>query len=237
MAEQVLTDAKVWAGQYDFSGSLNSVALSYGADTPEKTSFGDDTHVMIAGGLKTLEIQEEGFVDETAGVGTIFGNLALANIPMSFSATGGAENDIAFFVQAMFATYSPGGSTGDINAFSVAASANDSLIRGVVIANEENAIASGDSTGFQLGAIAAGEELQVAIHVLAGSGTLDIDIVSDDNSGFTTEVVQLSATQATGATSEYLTLAGPVTDDWWRANWTIGGGSPDFTFIVVIGIK
>jgi hypothetical protein len=70
------------------------------------------------------------------------------------------------------------------------------------------------------------------------SPTLDVIVQSDDASGFPSATNRITFTQATGFTAEYATpVAGAITDDWWRVNFTIGGtASPNFTFICVIGI-
>ena len=57
---------------------------------------------------------------------------------------------------------------------------------------------------------------------------------SDDNSGFTSATNRITFTQATGVTSELLSVAGAITDDYWRLSYTIVGGS--FTFAVALGI-
>jgi len=42
--------------------------------------------------------------------------------------------------------------------------------------------------------------------------------------------------QATGITSEWLPLAGAITDDYWRLAVTVGGTTPSFNYVVVLGI-
>jgi hypothetical protein len=77
--------------------------------------------------------------------------------------------------------------------------------------------------------------IYASIHVLSGTGTLDAVVESDNNSGFTTPTTRITFTQATGITGEWKTLEGPVTDDYWRLNYTIGGDGP-FSFVVFFGI-
>jgi hypothetical protein len=42
-------------------------------------------------------------------------------------------------------------------------------------------------------------------------------------------------TAATTATSEFLSTAGAITDDYWRLTWTLSAGTA--TFAVVVGIQ
>lgn len=59
MAEKILTDPFFSIGGTDLSDHVKSVTLDYGADTPELTAGGDDTHIFAAGGLKTWSMSVE----------------------------------------------------------------------------------------------------------------------------------------------------------------------------------
>ena len=63
-------------------------------------------------------------------------------------------------------------------------------------------------------------------------------VESDDNSGFTSATTRLTATQVTtSTTSESLEVAGAITDDYFRVNFTIAGsGSPSFKFVLLFGV-
>jgi len=98
----------------------------------------------------------------------------------------------------------------------------------------------GSSRAGLTSAIARAVSFQPPSCVIAASGTtptLDVTIESDDAEGMASATTRLTFTQATATTSEWQELAGAVTDDWWRAAWTIGGGSPSFTAVVVVGIR
>lgn len=56
MGKFVIRDASLTIGGVDLSDHVQSVTVNYGADTPEKTSMGDDTHLMMGGGLKNWSI-------------------------------------------------------------------------------------------------------------------------------------------------------------------------------------
>ena len=45
---------------------------------------------------------------------------------------------------------------------------------------------------------------------------------------------EITFAQATGLTSEWLSVVGPITDDWWRVDFTFVGTSA--TFVCVVGI-
>ena len=59
----------------------------------------------------------------------------------------------------------------------------------------------------------------------APGSTLDVIVESDDNAGFTTPTTRITFTQVTTTPISYLSsLAGSVTDTYWRMKWTISGG-------------
>lgn len=238
MATHIIKDANLWVGQYDLTGDMNALALNYSADMVEGTVLGDDTHTM-KGGLKVATMAHEGYwsggadnVDDA-----LFSTVATADTPVSIGVETGADGELGYMLRSVVSEYSPGATIGEMFAFSVAAeSSADGLIRGTIMHNATRS-SSGNGTARQLGAVAAGETMFAALHVLSGSGTLDVVIQSDDASGMSSPSDQITFTQATGAGSQWGSAAGAITDDWWRVNYTIGGGSPSFQFVVVLGIK
>lgn len=238
MSTQVIQNAKLWMGGYDLTGRMNALALNYSADMVEETVLGDDTHIM-KGGLKVATMAHEGYFSGGDGDvdDVLFDNMAAANLPVSIGPTTGADGELAYMLESVLSEYTPGASVGEMLAFSVSAeSSSVGLVRGTVMHNATRA-ASGNGTARQLGAVAAGESMFAALHVISGTGTLDVVVQSDDNSGMTSPTSQITFAQATGVGAQWSSKAGAVTDDWWRINYTIGGGSPSFQFIVVLGIK
>lgn len=236
MAHIVLKDVSVYAGGYDLTGDTNSVALDYGADMVEDTVFGQGTHGMRAG-LKTVSFSMEGYTDGDHTDSALYDQIGLEDLPLTAMTEGPTEGNTAYSFLVAVSEFQPAnGAVGEMASYSASAAAMGDLIKGYSLANLENATSSGNTTGFQISAVSSSQTVYAAIHVLSGSGTLDAVIQSDDNSGFTSATNRITFTQATGITSEWEALSGPVTDDYWRVNYTIGGGSPDFSFIVFIGI-
>lgn len=235
MAEIVHTNCKVWMGGYDMSGNLNAAAINYGADAPEATTFGDDTHRMIGGGLKTVDVAHEGYWEGTDIDAHLFSKIAVGNEPMTISPTTGAVGEPAYFLKSVLSTYTPGGAIGEVLAFSVAGSLTDgSLQRGTILVNASGVVASGNSTATELGAVSDTQELTAALHVTAASGTLDVTVNSDVDNTFATPATQITFAQATAIGSEILSTAGPVTDTWWRIDYTVTG---TFDFVVAVAIQ
>lgn len=99
--------------------------------------------------------------------------------------------------------------------------------------------ATATSTGIQMGAIAAGQTAYALLQVpTATSGTYDLIIESDDNSGFTSATTRFTFTQVTTtATYEFLTWQPNTgeTDDYWRASWT-QASTPSHLHFITFGI-
>jgi hypothetical protein len=115
------------------------------------------------------------------------------------------------------------------------------VVRGLLVhPSNVSRTSSSTGTGRQLGAVAAGKSMYAALHVISASGTnptLDVILQSDDNASFTSATSRITFTQATGRTSQLSSVAGAITDDYWRVSYTIGGtNTPTFAFAVTAGI-
>lgn len=244
MSKFVLRDQKIFVDDYNLTGDTNAVAINYGVDAKEATVLGNDTHIN-KGGLKTVQLQASGFMSPSDQDNELYANVGVIDVPVSVAAEGATEGNVCYFFKTAAGEYQFGESVGEINKYSMGAGAAGDLIRGIVghDASETAETITGNSTGQQLGAVSSSQKLYAALHVIdsdgSGDQTLDVEIVSDDNSGFTSEVSRLSFAQiGTSTDSELLQLDGPLTDDYFRVNFTIGGtGSPSFKFFVTIGVQ
>lgn len=237
MAELVSKDVKLYVGEYDLSGSHNQASLNYNAEMLETTGFGNDSRKRKAG-LTDIEASLQGFFD--AGVGTVDAvystNIGVSDVPMAICPTTGAQGERAFIFKSVQGDYNPiTGSVGEILMFNVSANGSSGwpLVSGTVMETGTFA-ATADGTGVELGAVGADEHLYISLHVLSGSSAFDVDIESDVDNVWSTPTIQHSMTQATGATSESVRVAGPITDTWWRASWTVTGS---FVAVIIVGIK
>lgn len=233
MSTFVIKGRPVWVGELDLSCVATNCAIDYGAEAVDSTALCDTTRVSI-GGLKTFGFSMDAYTDFDVVDGILHSNVGQA-VPVTFATVAGVEQEGCYLVKATQLVHSPfGGAIGDMAATNISGNAAGELVSGILEVNRATA-ATGTSTGYQLGAVSATERLFANLHVIAAAGTtLDVVVESDDNPGFTTPVTRMTFTQATGITSEQLTLAGSVTDDYWRVSYTISGGS--FTFVLGFGI-
>lgn len=235
MAKQIVRDAKVFLGGFDISGSLNAVALEYGADLKDATTLGQDSRQRL-GGLKTVAANVAGLweggtdaIDEI-----LFGNVAVQDQPFSVSPTGAVEGDVGYTFKSVQSKYAPAGQHGEILKFSAEAEAAGApLVRGKVLHNAQRA-ATGTGTVVTLGAIAAGQSLYAALHVLSVTGSVTAKVQSAPTAGFAAPVDRIAFNAAAAKGAQWGSVAGAVTDAYWRVSYTIVTGP--VLFVVVAGI-
>lgn len=240
MASQILTDAQLWAGQYDWTGDMNSTRLDYAAEMQAATTFGQTTRIN-KGGLKTVTLSNEGFF--SAGTDEIdaelFATIGTAGVATSVCPGSGVAGEACYLFRAIRANYTPGAQVGEMLRFGTMATAGGGagLIRGTVLFNGTST-ASGNGTKFQVGAVSATQKIYAALHVFSVSAadTLDVVLQSDADASAGGETARITFTQATAATSEWKELAGAVTDTWWRASATVGGSGVSIEWALTVGI-
>lgn len=92
------------------------------------------------------------------------------------------------------------------------------------------------------GAIPDGYEAVFALNVFGATGTtptLDGKVQSAAAVGFASPTDRGTFAQSTAAPqSQLLRVAGPVTDTYWRVNWTaVGGTTPNFVVLAAMAIR
>src|SRR5881394_229474 len=113
MAIKVLTNAKLWLDAWDLSGDLNKIAMQYGADLQDATTFANQGGKARKGGLKSTSLALEGYwsggidlVDEV-----LFGKVGAVSVPVTVADGLGAAGDPGFSFLAGIAQYTPGASS------------------------------------------------------------------------------------------------------------------------------
>ncbi len=245
MGVSVFSDCAVLLDGDNWSGQHNAVAFDTEAEAVDCTAFGDGTRTRL-GGLKDVTFQTEGYFDaDTDAIDpALAAALGAGGSVLSLIPDGLTEGSIGYFLRAIQADYQyDGGATGSVAPFSMGGSSSDGEghVRGTVIENNTGIVANGSGTALQLGAVLATQKLYAVLHVLSAGGaapTLDVIVESDTAEGFPSPVTRATFTQFGAKGGEWVTpVAGAITDDWWRISWTLGGGSPDFDFAVLLGIK
>ncbi len=240
MAIHTFNNTRLWIGSASIASKMQGAALGHGVEAQDCTVVTDDTRVSKAG-LKVSTLAVNGFWD-AAMESDFFAAIGGNPVPFTVSEPNKTTylDQIAFVGEAVYADYSPfPGSVGELTAFEMNLQANK-MARGNLFLDGSAKGSSGNSNGQQLGALAdAQSSLILGLHVVSVSGTtptLDVDIESDDNSGFTSAAVRASSNQFTAKGSQFIELVGPTTDDYWRIAFTISGTTPSFQIVAAMGI-
>lgn len=231
-----LINLKWWLGGYDLSGRFNTGGLVTTCEDQDATAFSANTRIGIPGLPKT-RAEFGGFVGFGAGEpDDVFAAIQrLEDQVLSVSPQTGAEGDRVYAFLAALASYQPRGRVGERFEFAGSAFATGApLIPGTLL-HHATRNASGDGTALQVGAVLSGQQLYAWLHVLAITGTLDV-LVQSDTSGFPSPTTRVTFAQAAAIGAQWaLPVAGPITNDFWRASWTLSGGGSAL-FVVGIGI-
>lgn len=241
MAKFVFNDGKVFTGGYDLSSHITSVNLEINAEELDATTINSGGFREKLGGLKDSTISMDGFYEAgqnkpDALLGASVGNeLIVTTVPDA------GVGNTAYFMKSTLFTYSMFGSIGEIAPFSISKSqSSDIVVRGT-IELDSDLTATGNSTGVQLGAVGADEKIYAAIHCYGVSGTssptVTFKLQSDDNASFTSPTDQITFTDITAIGADFQSVAGAITDDYWRLNYTISGTDPSFSIHATIGIE
>ncbi len=243
----IIKDIQILFGQYNIRGDLNQFSLEQKVEPQDDTRFGDSTRKVQAG-PDDITISGNVFFaanNPPLGIDDILSSdLGAGAVPSSLAMHTGAEGDRCHFTKGVVTAYSPtSGAVGGAKVLSFSAEGGVGWnVAGRVEKALGSTIATGNSTGSQLGAAATPIKLHAILHVVFQDGTaptLDVIVESDDNSGFTTATTRATFAQVTTTlTSEAITPVSDASgDDWWRVKWTLAGGSPDYSFLCAIGIR
>lgn len=224
----------LYLDQYRLTSGVREGSLQIGTEALDKTAWGDTARVF-RGGLNTIQLSASGHQNFAAAAGPSGGIDPVLSAEMSADSsviTVGADSasagDIVYSMEALASSYVPiQGAVGDLGSWALEAMGAGNWFRGVVLRGYATTFASSQSTGQQLGTIAATANMYAALHIFSMSGgmTFDAIIQSDDNASFTSATTRMTFAQATGVGSQFLgPTAGPGgSDNYWRTSWTVTG--------------
>jgi hypothetical protein len=247
----VLLNARMFVGGADLTGYNNKIELAATVDEKEATAFAPSGDVWkeVLGGIRSASLQGSGqFAADDTVLGlpddANWGNLG-AVVGHTVCPATAAVSSLAWLSGFLKTQYTIGGSVGDVAPWSGNASGAWPLVRGLVAHDPGTArTTTGTGTAIQIAAaspgVPSGQQLYAALHVLSVSGTstptITVAIQTDDNAGFTSPATALTFTAATAKGGQILRVAGPITDNYIRASWTISGTTPSFLFLVSVGV-
>lgn len=242
MAKAIL-NARVYLAEVDLSGVANAAAINLKTDIVECTAFSDTYKDRLAG-LTDVIAEVSGFFSADAPLGNpdskMFNQLALSDAVLTMATGGGAIGEVAYFFRPVLTEYSPfGGKVSDVAAFKLHGEGADPLVKGQILIPKGALGATGSGTPIQVGAVSATQKVYCGVHIFTVSGTLptlDLKLQSDALATFLSPTDVITFAQKTAVGQDWQTADGPITDDWWRIDYTIGGTLPSFTLAIVAGI-
>lgn len=243
MAVQAWTNVSLLEGAKEVGGHVKNFEAMAECGVLDTTAVSSTGWTALIAGNKTgttsFEFMQD--FDSTDGVDlTFWNNFGTSGVVRSIC-TNAADGSAAYLMRGVQLQYTPlTGATGELAMGNISTTVSDGpMVRGLVLHPKAAArTSSGTGTGRQLGAVASGQTLYAALHVLAVSGTsptLDVIVQSDNASNFPSPTSRITFSQATTTTSAWGSAAGAITDDWFRVSYTIGGTNPSFTFVVTCG--
>jgi hypothetical protein len=245
MSSLVLINPVAYLDSYALQGDMRALGLKFATAAKDFTTAASGGSELAKPGLKKIDVSLKGFSSYGTSPAQIIAALQsrvrTSDIPYMVSPAGAPVADPAFFLKTMIGSYDPlKGNIGDEVSTDVSLMLSSSDIAlGQILLPEAARVASANSAVTQLGAVSATQKLYGVVHVIAKSGsspTLDIAVKSATVVGFGSPTTRVTVPQFTNTGSYWIELTGPVTDQYWRVDCTIGGGSPSFTFIVALGI-
>lgn len=231
-------------GGVELAGHGKSVSLQTTVNPLDKTALDNQGWVELTAGLKDSTVSFEFMQDHAAA------NLVDSGFWDSFGDTGTVrsictaadDGSVAYLMRGINLSYTPiSGQVGELAMGQVSgATSSGPVVRGKLLHPSSTArTTSSTGTGRQLGAVADGKSLYAALHVISVDGTtptLDVKVQSDDNGSFSSATDRITLSQANAVGAQWGSVAGAITDDYWRISYTIGGTDPSFAFAVTVGI-
>tara|TARA_Y100000310_G_scaffold309531_1_gene353722 strand:+ start:6836 stop:7552 length:717 start_codon:yes stop_codon:yes gene_type:complete len=234
----VQTALEVIWGEFDISTDHKAVSLMLNNQVRDSTRYGHTARTSLPG-LNAWEANGEGYNDfaDNALDESLFGHLATNDVLLSIAPLGATVTQPVYFGNSVQAEFSPmGDEVGEIAAFRWTAEGSDQygMINGSVALNAQPS-ATGNGTAYQLGAVAAGQRVYLGLHFLVCSASITVTLESDNAEGFPSATTRVSGAAQSAVGHQFLSAAGAITDDWWRIEYTTGGGT--FDIIAVVGIQ
>lgn len=241
---EVLINVREYLAGCNLTGFGNKIETHVAAEALDKTVWASGGWKSRTGGTFDGDFSADVFWqagDASMPDDVAWASLGLGTVPHTATPNSAAVGTTAILGSTFLSEYKPAAPHGQLLAATLTGQTSDPMVRGQIIHSETTArTATGNGTAVQLGAVSAAQALYANLHILTvadAAATLTVKIQSDDNSGFTSPTDRAIFTAASAVGGQVARIVGAITDNYWRASWTIAGGStPSFVFVVSAGI-
>lgn len=246
---KVLLNTRIFAGGLDLTSQSNSVAVEANIEKKDCTPFGGDGWREYKGGLKGGSIKASGFWEagDPTKVDDYMWTTLGANGPWSVYESGGLSAAASaglgapcYFSEGLHSSYKQGDKVGEVAPWAGEVETTSAMVRGLGLHPPGTArIVTGSATGVEHVAVPSTARLYAALHVFSATGTLPsitVKVQSDVDISFASPVDQITFTPFIAAGGEIKSVAGPITDTFYRVSFAITGTLPSFLFNVSLGV-
>jgi len=234
-------DTELYIDQHDFSGIALNATVTSNREVADVTAFADTDMTYVFGKMGgNIDITGLWSAASPAWDSFLFNDLGTDDVNVSVWPEGAGAGKRGWAAECSGTSHPFTANTGDFISADVNYQAESALVYARSYWQQTSGTTTGDNSNeYQDGAISSSQIGVGFLQVFSAGGsspTLDIKIQSDSAESMSSPTDRITFTRATGATVERKTVAGPVTDDWYRVTITAGGSSPAFTYIVAFGI-
>lgn len=245
MAKFVLKNVRPFVGGADLTTRSNRFEINMEAESKDTTAFvpsGDVWHEELSGiksssitGAGQWEAGDLSMVDDS-----MFGLLGAVG-PLTLCPATAVDGALAYMTAYSRSSYTLGGSVGDVIPWSGNWNGTWGVGRGSVIHAPAARTASGTGAILQLPAIAAGQFLVGTIHVMSITGTATPSITGSIKSaatvGFASPTTRITFNPQATIGGQVFRIAGPITDTYYRFDFTIAGTAPSLLVMSAAGVS
>ena len=243
MAAYILSDTNIYVGGDNvttFTGSFSTEMMTTMVDGPV---LGGGGFMRRYPGLKASSTQISGFADYDAdAIARDFGPAQLGSqqLVTVVPAGVGVAGDVALFGRQLIQNIAvPGGAVGDMASFEMSLESDSAWINGLVAAPMAARTTTANGTILTMTGPTAAQRVYVGVNLIAASGTtpsMTVALQSATLIGFGSPTTRATLTAMTAVGWQFASVAGSITDGFWRATFTITGTTPSLTAAVVVGV-
>jgi len=235
MSKFILKDQKVLLGKENLTSMIRTFGFSGKGESFDAVTLGMNSKEKLVG-LPDAELSLEGFWESGPGSldEALFTGIGSTEEPIAIVLSeNGTTGTYAHFFKAKHGTLKLFGEGNQPCPFSATAVCSGRPLKGW---NMKHGIITvgANGTGIALGPVGATQSMFAGLCVTQATALvgLIVTIQSDDNAGFTTPTTQMTFSTLAVTGSQLMSVAGAITDSYWRAVWALTSGSAEITVVL-----
>lgn len=219
-------DLAPFTGEFGWNVNVDMV------DNPRYDALG---YKSIVPGICSGEVSTKGAADFAAAGVSVNLNTSHAREAFVEGIIIGGVNAVAgsaaLFTRGLLQSWqSPTGKTGELAGYNMALGIDNAPVDGYVAATLATRGAL-TGTAVQLGALTGTQRLWAALFVQAGTFTNLAVTIQSDTVGFPSAATAITFATVSAAGGQFASVAGPLTDDYFRVSATIGSGTTPYAVL------